>query len=587
MISLTGGQIIRDKLLKHSIKNVYVYTGGAIMPVIDSLYNTGIDFIINTNEQSLGYSAVAQARVTQKPTFAIVTSGPGLTNMLTAITDAKGDCAPLITLSGQVPLKAIGTNAFQECPATEMTKSVTKWSYLVQDIKELPDVMEEAINISTSGKPGPVHIDLPKCITSSKLDFYPFVDYSSNFSKFNNNTDNIKKYTDTEFDRIIKLINISKNPVIIAGQGCNKSYKLLRKFVNKANIPITTTIHANGIFDETNYLSLEFLGMHGNVAANKAVQNADLIINLGGRFDDRTTGNTDFFAPKANEAFSKGKGGIIHVNKSNKELNSVIQSHYNFNLDCEDFLNNIVERVTYKDRYPWIGKIQSWKLKYPFDMHASENQINTQEVISGINDYLLDNKIDDYYITTGVGNHQMMTSQFIKWRYPGRFITSGSLGVMGVGLPYAIGCQLSSPNSLVLDIDGDGSFNHTLSELKTVQNYNLPIKIAIMNDSRLSMVQAWENLFFDERYAATDLLENPDYEKLADSFGIMSMTCDSRKDLKQTIQEFMEYDEAILCDFRVQSDLCLPLVAPGKALDDILTLKNIQTYNNKNAQPPS
>ena len=477
--NLTGGQVIYQKLLEHQVNDVFLYTGGAVMPLIDAFYQGKINYFINTHEQSGGHAATGYAKSSGKPGISIVTSGPGLTNSITALTDATNDSTPMILFSGNVPLNAVGTNAFQECPATEITKPVTKWSYLVKDVHELPDVVDEAFRVAMEGKPGSVHIDLPKCITMGKFDQCQIKDMS-----FNHNQPR-KKIDDADFDTVSEVINQAERPVLLVGQGCNNYSKELREFAISANIPVTTTIHAMGIFDETDPLSLEFVGMHGKVSANYAIQNADLIIALGTRFDDRITGAIDKYAPRASR-------GIIHVNKNDQEINKALDTTYNFHLDCGDFLKAVTPKFNL--RAEWFNKINNWKEAHPFKFNQDAKYMNTQEVISAFNDYLIDK--ENYIITTGVGNHQMMSSQFIKWRYPKSFISSGSLGVMGVGLPYAIGCQIAHPDKLVLDIDGDGSFNHTLAELKTIQNYDLPIKIAILNDTNLSMVRAWEELFF-------------------------------------------------------------------------------------------
>ena len=326
-------------------------------------------------------------------------------------------------------------------------------------------------------------------------------------------------------------------------------------------------------------LSLEFLGMHGNVAANYAIQNADLIIALGTRFDDRTTGDLEQYAPKAFKAFKEGIGGIVHVNINDKEIGNIVNSNLNFHMDCGDFLNHT--SPVYKERKEWINQINQWKNKYKFNYNKTE-KLKTQEVISTINNHLL--KLDNYIVTSGVGNHQMMSSQFIKWKYPKSFISSGSLGVMGVGLPYAIGCQIANPDKLILDIDGDGSFNHTSSELKTVNDYNLPIKIAIMNDGHFSMVRTWETLFYNSRYTATNLNKNPDYSKLAEAYSIKGIMCDKRENLNEKIKEFLEYDKAILCEFKVETDECYPLVKPGSALDDIILTNG---FKNLGGLPPN
>ena len=568
-LGLTGAQAIYNKLNEHKVKHTWLYSGGAIMSLVDCFYNNNhIKYYINTHEQSGGHAATGYAKTTGKPGVLITTSGPGLTNTITAMQDATSDSTPLIVLTGQVPIKAMGTNAFQEVDAVNISKPVTKWSYCVQNVNEIPFIMDKALDIATSGKPGAVHIDLPKCILASQI---------SNIDRKYFNIIKQEQYSNTHnYNHTIYLINNAKRPVFLIGQGCNSASKELRKLIKKTQIPVTTTIHAMGIYDECDPLSLEFVGMHGNVAANYAIQEADLIIALGTRFDDRITGNIEKYAPKAYQAYKKGKGGIIHVNINKDEINTVVNSHYNFNISCKTFISNISRDVLYNpNRKKWLEKISIWKKLYPFKYDKLDYKLNTQTVISEINKQLIDKKIDDYYITSGVGNHQMMASQFIKWRYPNSFISSGSLGVMGVGLPYAIGCQLGNPKSMVIDIDGDGSFNHTLSELKTVREYNLPIKIAILNDSSMSMVKAWEELFFDGRITATDINHNPNYEDLAQSFDIMSSNCDNIYDLEYKVDEFLTYPDSILCEFKVEPDLCLPLVPPGAALDDIITKRKM------------
>jgi acetolactate synthase I/II/III large subunit len=581
---LTGGQIVYKKLKENNVKDVWISTGGAVMPLVDSFYSGDINYYLPSHEQSGGHAATGYAKSSGNPGISIVTSGPGFTNSLTPLTDAMNDGVPMILFSGQVSLKSMNTQAFQECPSVDMSKPVTKWSYCVDDVHKLPDVIDEAFIVATSGKPGAVHIDLPKCVTSST--FYQDKEIKRDYY---NNYKTKDELSQTTIQNLIDIINLAEKPVIIAGQGCNNSYQVLRDFVIKYNIPITTTIHAMGCFDELHPLSLQFLGMHGNAAANYAVQDADLIIALGTRFDDRITGKVDTFAPKCFEAFQKGKGGIIHVNINKSEINYVIDTHYNFNMDCGNFLNQINSKIKTTERNKWLNKINNWKNKYPFSYKKLSYGIKTQDVISEINNSLLRNNFKDYFVTTGVGNHQMMAAQFIKWRYPKSYISSGSLGTMGVGLPYAIGCQIANPNNLVIDIDGDGSFNHSLHELKSVNDHNLPIKIAIMNDGKLSMVKAWEKLFYNERYTATDLGKNPNYVKLAESFGIKGIQCNNKNDLPKVVDYFLNYDGPILCDFKVEGDLCLPLVAPGSSIDNMFLYDNdnlIKKMKISNVLPP-
>ena len=604
---LTGGEIIYKKLIENNVKDVFLYSGGAIMPLVDAFYKGTIKYYINSHEQNTGHAATGYAKSTNNTGVCVVTSGPGLTNMITPILDATNDSTPLVVFSGQVPLNAIGTNAFQECPAVDITKYITKWSYCVKNVSELPHVVDAAFKIANDRKKGAVHIDLPKCIIASNYienKLYNKLYYISKYFKDNNFTyNNIFQIEPDNLDIINKIqkiayiINNSNKPVLYIGKGCNNYSNLLKILANKGNIPVTTTIHAVGVFDEHDPLSLEFLGMHGNVAANYSIQNSDCIIAIGSRFDDRTIGNIEKYAPYAKKASLQKKGGIIHINIEPNEINKVINTDYNISIDSGVFMTYLLPLIKYKDRCSWTSQYTQWKLDYPFQITKTNIEkhskiIKTQDVISEINNQLISNKIDNKtIITTGVGNHQMMTAQFIKWRYPKTLITSGSLGVMGAGLPYAIGAQIANPDKIVIDIDGDGSFNHTLSDLITIVNYKLPVKIAIMNDGHHSMVRVWEELFYNKKYTATTLNNNPNYKKLAKSFGIHSISCDNISNLKNTINYFLNYKGAILCDFKVKTDKCLPLVSPGKALDELILHKNfdnkVNNENFKQSLPPS
>jgi acetolactate synthase-1/2/3 large subunit len=579
----SGGPILYNSLLRHKVKEVFIYSGGAIMPIIDSFYNSKIKTIVNTNELCTGLSAIGYSKSSNKIGVCLVTSGPGITNMITPLLDAKNDSTPLIVFSGQVPIAVEGTNAFQEAPAVELTKNVTKWSYKIEDINDLEYVIDEAFRVANTGKKGSVHIDIPKCVSYQQLT-------KSNINRrglFQDNTYfNIKrnqsKIINIQFiKKVASIINNSKKPILYIGQGCKDSYKLLRILAIKANIPVTTTIHGNGIFDEHHALSLRWCGMHGYAPANYSLQEADTIIAIGSRFDDRTTGNLEHYAPNAFRSNVNGTGGIIHVNIENSEINFAINSHYNFNCDSGDFISEILPFIEYRDRFDWIQYTNNLKEKYPFIMKKSKtknDKLHMEEVLDEIYNQTLDK---DVMFTTGVGNHQMQTYQFIKSQYPNKIISSGSLGVMGAGLPYAIGSQLANPNKLIINIDGDSSFNMTLSDLKTVIEQKLPIKIAIMNNSSQMMVTIWEKLFFNERYTATLNENNPDYCKLAEAYGIKGLYCDNVFDLKNTINELINYKGPVLCEFKIKKDICLPLVGPSKALDDMILEANVEDQNIK------
>jgi len=572
---MSGGEVIFNMLVERGVDTVFGYSGGAVLPLIDAFHDGGIKFITSAHEQCSGHSAAAYAKSTGKFGVSIVTSGPGLTNMITPLQDALTDGVPLIVISGQVPTSAMGTDAFQECPATEITRPCTKWNYFCLDFNQLPWAISEGFRIAGSGRPGPVHIDLPKDIVSmiaqvpeaviknlAQADAPPMMDMAA-----------IKSAAE--------LINKAKRPIFYVGQGASNCPEILKKIAHKANVPVTTTCHAMGIFDERDPLSLHMLGMHGAAYANFAIQQSDCIVAIGSRFDDRTTGVAAKYAPKARAAEAEGTGGIVHINIDKTAFGKVIQPTVAVWADCGlalQALDELIESPTSSDRSEWVDQCKDWKEDYKFDyVRAPNGKIKTQQVIEATNDYLhkqglMDSK--DVYVATGVGNHQMMSCQFIRWTKPRSMITSGSLGVMGAGLPFAIGAQVANPDALTILIDGDGSFNMTNMDLVTVKRYNLPIKMGIMNDARQQMVAIWQRLFFDGRYVSVDNDFNPDYVKLAESHGIKALRAETVDELPGVIAEWLSYDGPCLVDFKVVPDICLPMVAPGKALDEMILLQD-------------
>jgi acetolactate synthase I/II/III large subunit len=574
-----GGPILYKTLRKNKVEDIFIYSGGAVMPLIDSFYKKNINLYVNSNEFCTGMSAVGYAKSSNKTGVCLVTSGPGITNMITPMLDANTDSTPMVVISGQVPLNAEGTNAFQEAPAVELTKNVTKWSYKLDNINNMEYILNEAFKIANNGKKGVVHIDIPKCVSYQEINdnnnnnkiIYP--EYLFFNKKFSIKRKMINTLIDlSKIKKVAELINKSEKPILYIGKGCSKAYKSLRHFATKANIPVTTTIHGTGIFDEHDDLSLRWCGMHGYAPANYSLQEADVIIAIGSRFDDRTTGNLEHYAPNAFEAAKKGTGGIIHVNIEESELDFVVKSHYNFCLDSGIFLDNIIPFIKYNKRNKWFTYINSLKSEYPFKLKTSKSNdsndsLHMEEVINELYLKTLDKNV---VFTTGVGNHQMQSYQFIKSQYPNKILSSGSLGVMGAGLPYSVGTQIANKDKLVIAIDGDSSFNMSFNDMKTIVEHNLPIKIAIMNNSSQMMVTIWEQLFFEERYTATINKQNPKYNKLAEAFGIKSITCNNVNSLSNVVEDFINYNGPILCEFNIKPDICLPLVGPGKALDDMI-----------------
>jgi acetolactate synthase I/II/III large subunit len=575
---ISGAEIVYKSLLHNNVRDVFVYSGGSVMPIIDKLYKSEINYYINSNEQNIGHAATGYAKSSNRTGVAIVTSGPGITNIITPMLDATNDSTPLVVISGQVSKSAMGTNAFQEAPAIELSKHVTKWSVQPQSAYELAETIDKAFFIANDKKKGVVHIDIPKCVSSELINNitlnksleYQINAHSSIFFDDNIITKNIKE--NNTINSALNKINRSKKPIIMVGQGCIPATQLLTDFVNKSQIPVTTTIHGCGVLDEHHDLSLRWCGMHGYAPANFALQEADCIIALGSRFDDRTTGNLSKYAPNAfkNE-------GIIHVNIEPTEINKVVKSHYNFNMDCSIFLTEAIKHIKAKERPDWKNTINNWKDKYQFRFpkEKSKERLNMEYVL----DSLYRNTLSkDVLFTTGVGNHQMQAYQFIKSQYPKKILSSGSLGVMGASLPYSVGAQIAYPNKLVVAIDGDSSFNMTCTDMKTIKENNLPIKIAIMNNNAQMMVTIWERLYFEERYTATINNNNPDFSLLAESYGIKGLKCDNYNDLEEKVKEFIEYDGPILCEFDIERDICLPLVGPGNALDDMI-LPEEYNYN--------
>lgn len=582
----TGAQIIYDKLLEKKIKDVFLYSGGSVMPLVDKFYKGKINYFVNSHEQNCGHAATGYAKSSGKLGVVITTSGPGITNMITPMLDAQNDGVPLLVLSGQVGTNFMGTGAFQEAPAVKITKNITKFSHCFDYTNNIEKLLDYGIELAQYGRPGVVHFDLPKNILLEE--------FVSNKNKENNIIKEVVEKIDEEFfdfcnsnkiHNITKAINTSKKPIFFLGKGCNHAHKEMLELANKTNIPFTTTIHSKGIIDENHLNSLEWCGMHGSPAANIALQESDCVIGIGARFDDRTTGLVSKYAPIA-----KKENKIIHVDIDSEMFNKTIESNYQIKMDSKYFINEIKNNLNNNiSSKSWINRIHELKENYKFKLRIPKNnKINAPMVIKKINDLTIDKET---IITTGVGNHQMMTYQFIHGNYPNKIHSSGSLGVMGAGLPYALGAQIANPNKLVIDIDGDSSFLMTMSDMKTIVENNLPIKIAIMNDDRQMMVNVWEKLFFEERYTATINKRNPSFADVAEAFGIKGFICSDAVKLDEITKEFLNYPGPALCEYKVEPEICLPLVGPGKALDEMIMFddfhceENLKNKIDKNAIP--
>lgn len=576
-IGLTGGEIFHEMMLRHNVDTIFGYAGGAILPVFDAIYNSDkFKFVLPRHEQGAGHMAEGYARALGKPGVVLVTSGPGATNVITPMADALMDGVPLVVFTGQVPTTAIGSDAFQEADVVGISRSCTKWNVMVKNVAELPRRINEAFEIATLGRPGPVLVDLPKDVTASILRHA--IPINSTLPSLT--LSQITRQATTEFTkeairRLAELVNKAKRPILYVGAGILNNPdgpKLLKELADKAQIPVTTTIQGLGAFDQRDSKSMDFLGMHGLAAANTAMQNADLIIALGARFDDRVTGNVTKFAPAAKIAAAEGRGGIIHFEISPKNINKVVEATEAVEGDVTDNLREFIPLVKpVGERKEWFTELDGWKKKYPYAYQTETpgSLVKPQTLIREM-DAQLQESGKDFIITTGVGQHQMWAAQHFTWTKPRTMITSGGLGTMGYGLPAAIGAQVAKPDTIVIDIDGDASFNMTLTELLSAVQAGAPVKICVLNNEEQGMVTQWQSLFYEHRYAHTHQT-NPDFMKLAEAMGVKGIRISTQEQMKQGVKEFLECKEPVLLEVIVDKKVpVLPMVPGGNALDDFI-----------------
>ncbi|KAM3509633.1 hypothetical protein MY11210_006233 [Beauveria gryllotalpidicola] len=581
-IGKSGGEIFHEMMLRQGVKHIFGYPGGAILPVFDAIYNSShFDFILPRHEQGAGHMAEGYARASGKPGVVLVTSGPGATNVITPMQDALSDGTPMVVFCGQVPTTAIGSDAFQEADVIGISRACTKWNVMVKSVAELPRRINEAFEIATSGRPGPVLVDLPKDVTAGILRraiptdaALPSLPSAASLAALEIGD----RLLQASIHRVASLINKAKKPVIYAGQGIIQSAggpEILKQLADKASIPVTTTLQGLGAFDELDEKSLHMLGMHGSAYANMAMQEADLIIALGARFDDRVTGNISKFAPGAKAAAAEKRGGIVHFEIMPKNINKVVQATEAIEGDVAAnlrYMMDAVEPRSMADRQSWFGQINEWKAKWPLsDYERTERGglIKPQTVIEELSN-LTANRKSETYISTGVGQHQMWTAQHFRWRHPRSMITSGGLGTMGYGLPAAIGAKVAQPDALVVDIDGDASFNMTLTELSTAAQFNIGVKVIVLNNEEQGMVTQWQNLFYEDRYAHTHQA-NPDFIKLAESMHVQCRRVSDPADVVASLQWLIDSDGPALLEVMTDKKVpVLPMVPAGSALHEFL-----------------
>lgn len=552
----SGAQILHEMLIgPHQVEVMFGYPGGAILPVFDQLYKTPAKFILNRHEQASGHCADGYARATGKPGVCIVTSGPGATNTVTPLATAALDSVPMIVFSGQVATKVIGNDAFQEADVTGITRPCTKWNYLIKDVRELPRVVNEAFLVATSGRPGPVLIDLPKDVTTAicpdEVDDTPR-EHIMKRKKAGLTGGSAKQVTEAA-----ELINRSERPLLYVGGGAiiSNAHEAVRKLAERGNIPCTTTLLGMGAFDEHDPRSLHMLGMHGSAYANYAVQECDCLIAVGARFDDRVTGNLASFAPKAK---------IIHIDVDPSSVGKNVDVDVPVVGDARLSVEAMCELIESRPRKAWFELLNGWKQQFPFKYFDDSKFAKPQYVIEEMHRQTKGQAI----ITTGVGQHQMWAAQFYRWRFPRQFITSGGLGTMGYGLPSAMGAQLGAPGKTVIDIDGDASYIMTCYELATIREYNIPVKVAIINNDFQGMVKQWQDLFYEKRYSQS-VMKNPNFAAMAEAFGIKGIRCDRKEDVPKAVDQMLSHDGPVVVDFFVEPDEHVyPMVPSGKGLHE-------------------
>ena len=574
---MSGADILVKSLVKHNVDILFAYPGGASMPLHQALtrYKDQLRTILPRHEQGGGFAAQGYARTTGRPGVCMATSGPGATNLVTAIADAKLDSIPLIAITGQVPSPAIGSDAFQETPIVEVCRGITKHHYLITDINDLPRVMKEAFQIATTGRPGPVLVDLPKDIQLQQC--VPDWDIPVDLPGYNIKPRHARP---EQIKQVVAAIKLAKRPLIYAGGGIilSGASDELRAFVAKTGIPVTMTVMGLGSFPNNEPLSMDMLGMHGSVYANWAVRDCDLLLAVGVRFDDRVTGKVAEFAKRAK---------IVHIDIDPSEINKNKEAHIPIVSDVKfalSELNKFAEPK--KDIDDWREQCMQWKEKNPFSYDEKFDGILQQHAITELSRLTQDR---DPIITVGVGQHQMWAAQFFKFKRPRTFLSSSGLGTMGFGLPAAIGAQAANPNSLVVDIDGDGSFLMNVQELATCVCEKLPVKVMLLNNQHLGMVVQWEDRFFncnrahtylgpidhaeaqgqgDGTYAAE---RYPDFVAIAKGFGCGAATVREKKDLAGAIEEMIDYDGPFLLDVEVPyQEQVLPMIPSGHTVDDMI-----------------
>ena len=573
----SGAEIVFKSLEDQDVEYIFGYPGGAVLPIYDELKNhSTIKHILVRHEQGAGHAAEGYARSSGKPGVVLVTSGPGATNVVTALTDAYMDSVPLVCISGQVPTHLIGTDAFQECDTTGITRPCTKHNWLVKDIKDLSKILHEAFRVATTGRPGPVLVDIPKDIQFAKANYSK----PKKEKKFNVKQHN--KFSQNEIDEFIKLISKAKKPIIYSGGGVinsgPKASESLREFVRLIGFPITSTLQGLGAFPGDDSQFIGMLGMHGTYEANNAMHDCDLLINIGARFDDRITGKIDEFSPKSKK---------VHIDIDPSSINKIIKVDLAIVGDVNEVLKASIKKVNKRNNgfktsnkqniSKWWEQIQKWRTKNSLGFVNSEKTIKPQHAVQRLYELTKD---QDTFITTEVGQHQMWAAQHYKFNKPNRWMTSGGLGTMGYGLPAAVGVQIAHPDKLVIDIAGEASVLMTMQEMSTAIQYNLPIKIFILNNQYMGMVRQWQELLHEKNYSESYSEALPNFVKLAEAYGCKGIIANNPNELDSKIKEMVDHNGPVIFDCQVDpNENCFPMIPSGKPHNQMILGPNDKEEN--------
>jgi acetolactate synthase-1/2/3 large subunit len=567
-MELTGAEIVFKALSDHKVEYIFGYPGGAVLPLYDQLFQQKkIKHILVRHEQGAGHAAEGYARSSGKPGVVLVTSGPGATNMVTALTDAYMDSIPLVCITGQVPTHLIGTDAFQECDTTGITRPCTKHNWLVKDVNELAETIHKAFRIATTGRPGPVLIDIPKDIQFKKGIYksHETIKIDSYQPNFEGDIQQIEKAVD--------LIANSKKPIFYTGGGVinagPKASEALRELVSLTGFPITSTLQGLGCYPGEDSQFLGMLGMHGTYESNHAMHDCDLMINIGARFDDRITGMVSKFSPGSKK---------IHIDIDPSSINKVVKVDVAVVGDAHSIMSTMISII--KKKYPgfknsnkekisdWWKQIEKWREKRSLSFKQGIKTILPQHAVHRLYELT---KHQDAFITTEVGQHQMWAAQHYKFNKPNRWMTSGGLGTMGYGLPAAIGVQLAHPKKLVIDIAGEASILMNMQELSTAVQYRLPIKIFIINNEYMGMVRQWQELLHDKNYSESYSKALPDFVKLAEAYGAVGIRASKPEELDEKIKEMISIDRPVIFDCVVEKEEnCFPMIPSGKAHNEMI-----------------